>query len=412
MASGNTRIEHDLLGDKAVPADAYYGVQTARALENFHISGVELRLYPNLIRAFGMVKLAAARANFECGQFSAEILKGIEGACGEVMDGKLDGEFRIDVFQGGAGTSTNMNANEVIANRALELMGHAKGDYKYCSPHDHVNGSQSTNDAYPTALHVGMALGNVELMASMKDLIAAFRAKGKEFSNIVKMGRTQLQDAVPMTLGQEFESFAETLAGEIRALSVVQNVLCEINMGATAIGTGLNAPEGYAESLHRAPEGDHRFPDPSGGRPDRGHPGHAVLRALLVVHEEPGDQALQGLQRPAPAFLGTAVRLPRDQPAGQAARLVDHAGQGQSGHPRGGQPGLLPRHRQRHDGDHGGRGRPTAAQRLRTGDRRLHLRGADHVHERGPHAARPLRRRHHRQRGRLRPLRRTTASAP
>ena len=242
-----TRLEHDLLGEKAVPADAYYGVQTARGLENFHISGVELRLYPNVIKAFAMVKLAAARANFDCGQFSAEILKGIEGACQELIDGKLHDQFRLDVFQGGAGTSTNMNANEVIANRALELMGHEKGEYEFCSPHDHVNGSQSTNDAYPTALHVGMSLGNVELVAAMKELIAAFRAKGKEFASILKMGRTQLQDAVPMTLGQEFEAFAETLAGEVQALERIQNVLCEVNMGATAIGTGLNAPKGYAE---------------------------------------------------------------------------------------------------------------------------------------------------------------------
>jgi aspartate ammonia-lyase len=247
MSAPATRLEHDLLGEKAVPADAYYGVQTARALENFHISGVELRLYPNIIKAFAMVKLAAARANFDCGQFSAEILGGIEGACQEIIDGKLHDEFRLDVFQGGAGTSTNMNANEVIANRALELMGHAKGEYKHCSPHDHVNGSQSTNDAYPTSLHVGMLLGNVQLMASMKELIAAFRAKGKEFASIVKMGRTQLQDAVPMTLGQEFEAFAETLTGEVRTLEAMQNVLAETNMGATAIGTGLNAPEGYAQ---------------------------------------------------------------------------------------------------------------------------------------------------------------------
>jgi len=247
MSAPATRLEHDLLGEKAVPADAYYGVQTARAMENFHISGVELRLYPNIIKAFAMVKLAAARANFDCGQFSAEILHGIEGACQEIIDGKLHDEFRLDVFQGGAGTSTNMNANEVIANRALELMGHAKGEYKHCSPHDHVNGSQSTNDAYPTSLHVGMLLGNVQLMASMKELIAAFRAKGKEFASIVKMGRTQLQDAVPMTLGQEFEAFAETLTGEVRTLEAMQNVLAETNMGATAIGTGLNAPEGYAQ---------------------------------------------------------------------------------------------------------------------------------------------------------------------
>src|SRR5512136_637622 len=248
MSTTATRIEHDLLGEKAVPADAYYGVQTARALENFHISGVELRLYPNVIKAFAMVKLAAARANVDCGQFSKEILKGIEAACQELVDGKLHDEFRLDVFQGGAGTSTNMNANEVIANRALELMGHRKGEYQYCSPHDHVNASQSTNDAYPTALHVGMALGNVELMAAIRELIDAFRAKGKEFASILKMGRTQLQDAVPMTLGQEFDSFAETLAGEIQALEgIQQSVLCETNMGATAIGTGLNAPAGYAE---------------------------------------------------------------------------------------------------------------------------------------------------------------------
>jgi aspartate ammonia-lyase len=242
MSASATRLEHDLLGDKAIPADAYYGVQTARALENFNISGVELALYPNLIKALGMVKLAAARANVECGQFSREILTGIEGACRELIDGKLHGEFRLDVFQGGAGTSTNMNANEVIANRALELMGRRKGEYTYCDPHDHVNCSQSTNDAYPSALHVGMALGNVDLIEEMNALIASFRAKGKTFGKVLKMGRTQLQDAVPMTLGQEFEAFAATLAGEVQALQAIQRVLCETNMGATAIGTGLNAP--------------------------------------------------------------------------------------------------------------------------------------------------------------------------
>jgi aspartate ammonia-lyase len=246
-APAATRLEHDLLGDLPVPADAYYGVQTARALENFHISGVELRLYRNLIKAFAMVKLAAARANADCGVLPKEILAGIEGACQELIDGKLLEEFRLDVIQGGAGTSTNMNANEVLANRALELMGHKKGEYKFCDPHDHVNLSQSTNDAYPSALHVGMALGNVELAAEVRRLIAAFRKKGKEFAPLLKMGRTQLQDAVPMTLGQEFEAFASTLEGEVFALERIQNVLCEVNMGATAIGTGLNAPKGYAE---------------------------------------------------------------------------------------------------------------------------------------------------------------------
>jgi len=246
MSQRSVRIEHDLLGELAVPADAYYGVQTARALENFRISGVQLRLYADAIRGLAMVKLAAARANHDCGVFGAAVLRGIEGACQEIIDGQWHDQFQLDVLQGGAGTSTNMNANEVIANRALELMGHTRGDYAHCNPHDHVNASQSTNDAYPTALHVGLALGNGRLAAAMNELIAAFRAKGREFSTIVKMGRTQLQDAVPMTLGQEFTAFGETLAGEVRTLEAVQNVLCEINMGATAIGTGLNAPPGYA----------------------------------------------------------------------------------------------------------------------------------------------------------------------
>src|SRR5262245_27178211 len=254
MTDRATRLEHDLLGDKAVPADAYYGVQTARGLENFHISGVELQLYPDLIKALAMVKMAAARANADCEVFDRTILKGIEGACQEIIDGKLHDQFRLDVFHGGAGTSTNMNANEVIANRGLELMGHKKGEYRYCDPHDHVNASQSTNDAYPTALHVGVALGNMRLVDEMNRLIAAFRAKAKEFAPILKMGRTQLQDAVPMPLGQEFQAFGETLAGEVRALQAIQRVLCEINMGATAIGTGLNAPIGYAKkcTLHLA----------------------------------------------------------------------------------------------------------------------------------------------------------------
>src|SRR5215471_9191505 len=251
MASKAVRVERDLLGKKEVPSAAYYGVQTSRALENFKISGVPLSHYPELIQALGMVKMAAAKANFECDQFGSEILKGITAACQELIDGKLHEQFQVDVFQGGAGTSTNMNANEVIANRALELMGKQKGEYKYCDPHDHVNASQSTNDAYPSALHIGMALGNRRLIDSIKDLIAAFHAKGREFASIIKMGRTQLQDAVPMTLGQEFNAFGQTLDGEIKALEAAERVLCEVNMGATAIGTGLNAPAGYAERCVR-----------------------------------------------------------------------------------------------------------------------------------------------------------------
>jgi aspartate ammonia-lyase len=241
------RIEHDLLGEKSIPDNSYYGVQTARALENFHISGVPLSHYPELIRALAIVKLAAARANYDCKQFSNEILKGIEAACQEVMDGKLHDQFPVDLIQGGAGTSTNMVANEVIANRALEIMGHGKGQYQYCDPHNHVNCAQSTNDAYPTSLHVAIFLLNEKLIAELKKLVAAFRQKGKEFRDVIKMGRTQLQDAVPMTLGQEFDAFAESLDNEIFALGRVETVLYEVNMGGTAIGTGLNAPAGYAE---------------------------------------------------------------------------------------------------------------------------------------------------------------------
>ena len=241
------RVEHDLLGEKSIPDEAYYGVQTARALENFHISGVPISQYPDLIRALAIVKLAAARANYECQQFPERVLHGIEGACQEIINGRLHDQFKVDLIQGGAGTSTNMAANEVIANRALEFMGFGKGQYEHCDPHNHVNCSQSTNDAYPTALHIAMFLLNAKLVAELRRLVAALHDKGKEFSDVIKMGRTQLQDAVPMTLGQEFHAFAESLDNEIFALERIETVLYEVNMGGTAIGTGLNAPEGYAQ---------------------------------------------------------------------------------------------------------------------------------------------------------------------
>src|SRR5215469_3147109 len=241
------RIEHDLLGEKAIPDEVYYGVQTARALENFHISGVPISQYPDLIRGLAMVKLAAARANFESKQFSEKILHGIEGACQEIIDGRLHDEFKVDLIQGGAGTSTNMAANEVIANRALEFMGYAKGQYQHCDPHNHVNCGQSTNDAYPTSLHIAIFLLNAKLIEELRKLVAAFHKKGDEFRDVIKMGRTQLQDAVPMTLGQEFHAFAESLDNEVVALERVENILYEVNMGGTAIGTGLNAPAGYAQ---------------------------------------------------------------------------------------------------------------------------------------------------------------------
>jgi aspartate ammonia-lyase len=242
-----TRIERDLLGEKEIPADAYYGVQTARALENFQISGVRIYHYPGFIEAWAIVKLAAARANTDVGAMKKETLAAIEKAADAVRKGKYHDQFLVDWYQGGAGTSTNMNANEVLANVALELTGHKKGEYEIVEPHDHLNLSQSTNDSYPTALKVAFLLRNDKLTAELEKLAASFRAKGDAFIDIVKMGRTELQDAVPMTVGQEFHAFAASIESEIALLRQAEKHLYAVNMGATAIGTGINAPKGYAE---------------------------------------------------------------------------------------------------------------------------------------------------------------------
>jgi len=244
--SGRTRSEHDLLGDREVPYEFYYGVQTLRGLENFNISGVTLAFYPVLVEALGMVKLAAAKANYDLGLLSKPVADAIINACTEIIHGKLHTHFVIDMIQGGAGTSTNMNANEVIANRALELLGYEKGDYKYCHPNNHVNLSQSTNDAYPTSIKIALINSNKKLIEVLSSLIISFRAKAKEFKSVIKMGRTQLQDAVPMTLGQEFEAYAVMLGEEIQRLEQNAQLFLEVNMGATAIGTGINADPEYA----------------------------------------------------------------------------------------------------------------------------------------------------------------------
>jgi aspartate ammonia-lyase len=244
--SGRTRTEHDLLGDREVPYEFYYGVQTLRGLENFNISGVSLSFYPLLIEALAMVKMAAAKANFDLGLLSKPVADAIIYACNEIMHGKFHTHFVVDMIQGGAGTSTNMNANEVIANRALELLGYEKGDYKFCHPNNHVNLSQSTNDAYPTAVKIAVINSNKKLVEVLKSLIESFHNKANEFKSIIKMGRTQLQDAVPMTLGQEFEAYAATLGEEIDRLKQNAQLFLEINMGATAIGTGINADPEYS----------------------------------------------------------------------------------------------------------------------------------------------------------------------
>jgi aspartate ammonia-lyase len=243
------RVEKDMLGERDVPGDAMYGIQTLRALENFPITGVAIREFPSLVAALATVKAAAARANVELGLLDANVADAIVKASEEIREGRHHEHFLVDVIQGGAGTSTNMNANEVIANRALELLGRPRGDYDVVHPNNHVNLSQSTNDVYPTAVKIALH-GSIEaLRTAMSQLAASFLAKGEEFSPHLKMGRTQLQDAVPMTLGQEFTAFGHTILEDVERLSEAQALIREINMGATAIGTRINAPPAYAEHV-------------------------------------------------------------------------------------------------------------------------------------------------------------------
>ena len=249
MTPGNTRLEHDLLGEREIPNDRLFGVQTLRAVENFAISAVRVRDFPTLIVGIAAVKEAAAEANRDLGLLSSPIAQAIIDACRELREGKHHRDFKVDMIQGGAGTSTNMNANEVIANRALELMGHDRGRYDIISPNSHVNLSQSTNDVYPTAIKLAMHSSIDDLKSAMGALAGAFLLKGEEFSQHLKMGRTQLQDAVPMTLGQEFTAFAHTMLEDVDRLTEAQALIREINMGATAIGTGITATVGYAESV-------------------------------------------------------------------------------------------------------------------------------------------------------------------
>lgn len=247
--SGRTRKEHDLLGDREVPNEYFYGVQTLRAIENFNISGVTLNFFPVIIQALAMVKLAAAKTNSELGLLDNSVSNAIIRACNEIINGKYHNHFIVDMIQGGAGTSTNMNANEVIANRALEIMGYEKGQYEFCHPNNHVNLSQSTNDAYPTSIKIALIKSNQKLIEGLNKLVQSFYSKAEEFAQVIKMGRTQLQDAVPMTLGQSFEAYAVTLEEEVMRLKENADLFLEINMGATAIGTGINSDPEYADKV-------------------------------------------------------------------------------------------------------------------------------------------------------------------
>ncbi len=241
------RKESDLIGELNVPIDALYGVQSLRGFNNFKISGVKMNQYPNFIKGFAITKHGATIANHKQGKLTDEQFKAMVQACEEMKEGKLDEYFLSDMIQGGAGTTVNMNANEVIANRALQIMGHNLGEYKYCSPNDHSNASQSTNDAYPTGFHFGLYLESEKLIKAINDCASSLEKKAQEFKNIVKMGRTQLQDGVPMTLGQTFGGFATMLRKAAKDVEKVRENLLEVNMGATAIGTGICAEPGYSE---------------------------------------------------------------------------------------------------------------------------------------------------------------------
>lgn len=242
-----TRTEYDLLGEMDIPADAWYGIQTQRAIDNFSITGVPICHFPELINALAMVKQAAAYANEQTGELIPEKAAAIMAACDDIVDGRLHDQFQVDLIQGGAGTSTNMNANEVIANLALHKMGYAKAQYNKLHPNNDVNKSQSTNDAYPTAVRLGIVFAAQPMLKTVLALKRAFELKAVEFADVLKMGRTQLQDAVPMTLGMEFEAFAVTLQEDIERINECALLLCEVNLGGTAIGTGLNAHPEYAE---------------------------------------------------------------------------------------------------------------------------------------------------------------------
>jgi aspartate ammonia-lyase len=239
------RIEQDSLGTVEVPSTAYYGAQTARAIENFAISGISVGHFPAFVRALALVKKAAARANARLGDLPCDKAKVIEDACDDIIAGKLSSEFPVDVFQGGAGTSTNMNINEVIANRALERLGLPRGRYDIIHPNDDVNLSQSTNDVYPTAIRLAILFSRGALQAALESLAQEFDRKGQQFSDVMKLGRTQLQDAVPMTLGQEFQAFATTLREDVARLGELAMFFAEVNLGGTAIGTGINTHPKY-----------------------------------------------------------------------------------------------------------------------------------------------------------------------
>ena len=389
MSETKFRVESDLIGELQVPIDAYYGVQTQRALNNYKISNTRMCDYPEYIIAMAYVKMAAAAANAELGVLDPKIADAIVAACKEIVAGKLWDQFPVDMMQGGAGTSVNMNANEVIANRALELMGHKKGEYQFCSPNDHVNCAQSTNDAYPSAFRYTFVRMNKHVEEALRQLIAAFRAKGEEFKDIIKMGRTQLQDAVPMTSGQEFNAFANNLEEELANLERNAVLLKEINMGGTAIGTGLNAVPSFAELCTKKMSeftGDsfEKAPDLVEATPDTGaYVSYSAALKRLAVKLSKTCNDLR-LMASGPRCGLHEINLPAMAPGssimpGKVNPVIPEVTNQVCFK-------VLCR-----------RGRPAAAQRDGARDCRVHPGKPDLAHQCNEHPPHPLRRRHHRQ---------------
>lgn len=365
--SNKTRLEHDCIGQMEVPANVYWGIHTQRAIGNFPVSGITDSQHPELIRAYATVKRACAIANEELGLIDPAKAEAIRAACLEIEAGKLADQFPVDVMQGGAGTSSNMNMNEVIANRALEIAGRQRGDYTYIHPNDDVNKSQSTNDTYPAACKLALIDAIGPLAESTKKLAKAFHDLADKHINDVTIGRTQLQDAVPMTYGQEFHAFATLLKSDLAAFDRVVPLLAQLNLGATAIGTGICA-DAIPQVRYQASGANHRAAGHRRARSGGRHDGYGRVRGHVGCHQEPRRAPEEGRRRFATAQFRAALRFQRSQRAGSPGRIVDHAGQSEPCDPRMRQPVLL------HDFRHGrdcelGCGRGTvAAERLRPGD--------------------------------------------
>ena len=336
------RVEKDLLGEKEIPGDAYYGVQTLRALENFKLSGITIDHYPGFVEAWAMVKLAAARANTEVGAMKPDRLAAIEKATQAVLAGKYHDQFVVDWYQGGAGTSTNMNANEVLANIGLEMTGHKKGEYQFLEPHDDLNMSQSTNDSYPTAIKVALLLRNDKLIEELQQLVASFRMKADAYIEVVKMGRTEMQDAVPMTVGQEFHAFASSLEGEIQNLRRGGKEPLQRKHGRNGHRHRHQRAQRLPRTRRRRAGQAHRKADRAGERHAGRHLGSAGIRDLFLGAEEPCDQALQDLGRSHPADVRATCGPVGNQSACDTAGLLHHAGQGEPRRARGDEPRHLP----------------------------------------------------------------------